>query len=123
MHTTMRREQPPPTDVNLPAPATLAGVPPAGPPLVFRNEEEDVVKLNLSVYRNEEEDVVKLNLSTRWFDKIKFSSWFSLAFYTTAGLAMETSKVESFVRNQAKAKLNQLEHSESAGTIRTSCKR
>ncbi|KZV13603.1 Tir-nbs-lrr resistance protein [Dorcoceras hygrometricum] len=27
-----------------------------------------------------------------------------------AGLAMETSKVESAVRNQAKAKLNQLEH-------------
>ncbi|KZV32498.1 hypothetical protein F511_43748 [Dorcoceras hygrometricum] len=39
------------------------------------------------------------------------------------GLAMETSKVESVVRNQAEAKLNQLEHSEPAGTIRTSCKR
>ncbi|KZV51294.1 hypothetical protein F511_05635 [Dorcoceras hygrometricum] len=36
---------------------------------------------------------------------------------------METSKVESVVSNQAEAKLNQLEHSESAGTIRTSCKR
>ncbi|KZV50114.1 hypothetical protein F511_16507 [Dorcoceras hygrometricum] len=43
--------------------------------------------------------------------------------WTAAGLAMETSKVESVVRNQAEAKLNQLEHSESAGTIRTSCKR
>ncbi|KZV51458.1 ABC transporter C family member 10-like [Dorcoceras hygrometricum] len=30
---------------------------------------------------------------------------------SAAGLAMETSKVESAVRNQAKAKLNQLEHS------------
>ncbi|KZT76693.1 structural maintenance of chromosomes protein 2-1 [Dorcoceras hygrometricum] len=29
---------------------------------------------------------------------------------SAAGLAMETSKVESAVRNQAKAKLNQLEH-------------
>ncbi|KZV16755.1 hypothetical protein F511_41516 [Dorcoceras hygrometricum] len=42
---------------------------------------------------------------------------------SAAGLAMETSKVESAVRNQAEAKLNQLEHtasakerSESAGT-------
>ncbi|KZV33242.1 hypothetical protein F511_43483 [Dorcoceras hygrometricum] len=31
---------------------------------------------------------------------------------------METSKVESAVRNQAEAKLNQLERSESAGTMR-----
>ncbi|KZV50961.1 MAP kinase phosphatase 2 [Dorcoceras hygrometricum] len=30
---------------------------------------------------------------------------------SAAGLAMETSKVESAVRNQAEAKLNQLEHS------------
>ncbi|KZV30753.1 hypothetical protein F511_03731 [Dorcoceras hygrometricum] len=29
---------------------------------------------------------------------------------SAAGLAMETSKVESVVRNQAEAKLNQLEH-------------
>ncbi|KZV23779.1 hypothetical protein F511_23578 [Dorcoceras hygrometricum] len=36
---------------------------------------------------------------------------------------METSKVKSGVRNQAEAKLNQLERSESAGTIRISCKR
>ncbi|KZV50950.1 hypothetical protein F511_19413 [Dorcoceras hygrometricum] len=42
---------------------------------------------------------------------------------TETGLAMETSKVKSGVRNQAEAKLNQLEHSEAAGTIRTSCKR
>ncbi|KZV46627.1 hypothetical protein F511_02974 [Dorcoceras hygrometricum] len=34
-----------------------------------------------------------------------------------AGLAMETSKVESAVRNQAEAKLNQLEHNKPAGTI------
>ncbi|KZV19238.1 hypothetical protein F511_20974 [Dorcoceras hygrometricum] len=40
----------------------------------------------------------------------------------SAGLAMETSKVESVVRNQAEAKLNQLEHSEPAGTIRISYK-
>ncbi|KZV41519.1 ABC transporter, subfamily B, ATP-binding & transmembrane domain isoform 1 [Dorcoceras hygrometricum] len=36
---------------------------------------------------------------------------------SAAGLAMETSKVESAVRNQAKAKLNQLEHSHSAGRL------
>ncbi|KZV52726.1 hypothetical protein F511_44045 [Dorcoceras hygrometricum] len=45
---------------------------------------------------------------------------------SAAGLAMETSKVESAVRNQAKAKLNQLEHSRSdepAGMMTTSCKR
>ncbi|KZV31517.1 hypothetical protein F511_07368 [Dorcoceras hygrometricum] len=45
---------------------------------------------------------------------------------SAAGLALETSKVESAVRNQAKAKLNQLEHSRSdepAGTTTTSCKR
>ncbi|KZV19602.1 Zgc:56443 protein (ISS) [Dorcoceras hygrometricum] len=40
---------------------------------------------------------------------------------SAAGLAMETSKVESAVRNQAEAKLNQLEHSEPAGTMTTSC--
>ncbi|KZV54051.1 hypothetical protein F511_38625 [Dorcoceras hygrometricum] len=34
-----------------------------------------------------------------------------------AGLAMETSKVESAVRNQAEAKLNQLEHDEPAETM------
>ncbi|KZV19710.1 pentatricopeptide repeat-containing protein mitochondrial-like [Dorcoceras hygrometricum] len=79
--------------------------------------------LSCTVFRNEEEDVVKLNLSSRWFDKIKFSSWFSSSLYTAAGLEMETSKVESVVRNQAEAKLNQLEHSEPVGTIRTSCKR
>ncbi|KZV54803.1 hypothetical protein F511_04425 [Dorcoceras hygrometricum] len=39
-----------------------------------------------------------------------------------AGLAMETSKVESAVRNQAEAKLNQLEHDEPAETMTTSCK-
>ncbi|KZV14398.1 hypothetical protein F511_43415 [Dorcoceras hygrometricum] len=39
---------------------------------------------------------------------------------SAAGLAMETSKVESVVRNQAEAKLNQLEHSEPAGTMTTS---
>ncbi|KZV19742.1 NB-ARC domain containing protein [Dorcoceras hygrometricum] len=37
-------------------------------------------------------------------------------------LAMETSKVESAVRNQAKAKLNQLEHNKPVGTMTTSCK-
>ncbi|KZT76050.1 hypothetical protein F511_46924 [Dorcoceras hygrometricum] len=42
---------------------------------------------------------------------------------SAAGLAMETSKVESTVRNQAEAKLNQLEHSKPAGTMTTSCKR
>ncbi|KZT76141.1 hypothetical protein F511_46834 [Dorcoceras hygrometricum] len=42
---------------------------------------------------------------------------------SAAGLAMETSKVESAVRNQAEAKLNQLEHNEPAGTMTTSCKR
>ncbi|KZV07095.1 hypothetical protein F511_45425 [Dorcoceras hygrometricum] len=42
---------------------------------------------------------------------------------SAVGLAMETSKVESAVRNQAKAKLNQLEHGEPAGTMSTSCKR
>ncbi|KZV34677.1 hypothetical protein F511_21792 [Dorcoceras hygrometricum] len=36
---------------------------------------------------------------------------------SAAGLAMETSKVKSVVRNQAEAKLNQLEHSEPAGTM------
>ncbi|KZV43875.1 beta-glucosidase 24-like [Dorcoceras hygrometricum] len=39
-----------------------------------------------------------------------------------AGLAMETSKVESAVRNQAEAKLNQLEHDEPAETMTTNCK-
>ncbi|KZV36097.1 hypothetical protein F511_31413, partial [Dorcoceras hygrometricum] len=38
-----------------------------------------------------------------------------------AGLAMETSIVESAVRNQARAKLNQLEHDEPAETMTTSC--
>ncbi|KZT76210.1 hypothetical protein F511_46766 [Dorcoceras hygrometricum] len=42
---------------------------------------------------------------------------------SAAGLAMETSKVESAVRNQAEAKLNQLEHDEPAETMTTSCKR
>ncbi|KZT75796.1 hypothetical protein F511_47178 [Dorcoceras hygrometricum] len=42
---------------------------------------------------------------------------------SAAGLAMETSKVESAVRNQAEAKLNQLEHKKPAGTLTTSCKR
>ncbi|KZT76864.1 hypothetical protein F511_46111 [Dorcoceras hygrometricum] len=51
-------------------------------------------------------------------------SAFGLVFMESAtGLAMETSKVESVVRNQAKAKLNQLEHSKPAGTMTTSCKR
>ncbi|KZV58611.1 hypothetical protein F511_11259 [Dorcoceras hygrometricum] len=36
---------------------------------------------------------------------------------SAARLAMETSKVESSVRNQVEAKLNQLEHSEPAGTM------
>ncbi|KZV25351.1 hypothetical protein F511_22845 [Dorcoceras hygrometricum] len=38
-------------------------------------------------------------------------------------LAMETSKVESAVRNQARAKLNQLKHDEPTETMTTSCKR
>ncbi|KZV30981.1 hypothetical protein F511_15871 [Dorcoceras hygrometricum] len=38
---------------------------------------------------------------------------------SAAGLAMETSKVESAVRNQAEAKLNQLEHSKPAGMMKT----
>ncbi|KZV18030.1 hypothetical protein F511_39431 [Dorcoceras hygrometricum] len=38
-------------------------------------------------------------------------------------LAMETSRVESVVRNQARAKLNQLEHDEPAETMTTSCNR
>ncbi|KZV06789.1 hypothetical protein F511_45729 [Dorcoceras hygrometricum] len=42
---------------------------------------------------------------------------------SAAGLAMETSKVESAVRNQAEAKFNQLEHNKPAGTMTTSCKR
>ncbi|KZV14470.1 hypothetical protein F511_42795 [Dorcoceras hygrometricum] len=42
---------------------------------------------------------------------------------SAAGLAMETSKVESAVRNQAEAKLNKLEYSKPAGTMTTSCKR
>ncbi|KZV51212.1 hypothetical protein F511_16102 [Dorcoceras hygrometricum] len=42
---------------------------------------------------------------------------------SAAGLAMETSKVESAVRNQEEAKLNQLEHDEPAETMTTSCKR
>ncbi|KZT76710.1 hypothetical protein F511_46264 [Dorcoceras hygrometricum] len=42
---------------------------------------------------------------------------------SAAGLSLETSKVESVVRNQARAKLNQLKHNKSAGTITTSCKR
>ncbi|KZV21923.1 hypothetical protein F511_44651 [Dorcoceras hygrometricum] len=42
---------------------------------------------------------------------------------SAAGLAMETSKVESVVRNQARARLNQLKHNKSAGTMTTSCKR
>ncbi|KZV40527.1 U-box domain-containing protein 35 [Dorcoceras hygrometricum] len=47
-----------------------------------------------------------------------------LAFMESAvGLAMETSKVESAVRNEAEAKLNQLEHNKPAGTMTTSCKR
>ncbi|KZV14265.1 hypothetical protein F511_43814 [Dorcoceras hygrometricum] len=37
-------------------------------------------------------------------------------------LAMETSKVISAVRNQAEAKLNQLEHDEPAETMTTSCR-
>ncbi|KZV19938.1 hypothetical protein F511_29117 [Dorcoceras hygrometricum] len=36
---------------------------------------------------------------------------------SAAGLSLETSKVESAVRNQAEAKLNQLEHSKPAGTV------
>ncbi|KZV37955.1 trehalose-6-phosphate phosphatase family protein [Dorcoceras hygrometricum] len=40
---------------------------------------------------------------------------------SAAGLAMETSKVESAVRNQAEAKLNQLEHNKPAETMTTSC--
>ncbi|KZV25836.1 hypothetical protein F511_28946 [Dorcoceras hygrometricum] len=36
-------------------------------------------------------------------------------------LAMETSRVKSVVRNQAEAKLNQLEHDEPAETMTTSC--
>ncbi|KZV43749.1 calmodulin-binding protein 60-C [Dorcoceras hygrometricum] len=39
------------------------------------------------------------------------------------GLAMETSKVESAVRNQAEAKLNQRRRIKPAGTMTTSCKR
>ncbi|KZV31618.1 hypothetical protein F511_36059 [Dorcoceras hygrometricum] len=42
---------------------------------------------------------------------------------SAAGLAMETSKVESVVRNQAEAKIDQLEHDEPAETMTTSCKR
>ncbi|KZV26253.1 hypothetical protein F511_19829 [Dorcoceras hygrometricum] len=42
---------------------------------------------------------------------------------SAAGLSLETSKVESAVRNQAEAKLNQLEHNKLAGTMTTSCKR
>ncbi|KZV57986.1 hypothetical protein F511_12475 [Dorcoceras hygrometricum] len=42
---------------------------------------------------------------------------------SAAGLAMETSKFKSAVRNQAEAKLNRLEHDEPAGTMTTSCKR
>ncbi|KZV30682.1 putative trehalose-phosphate phosphatase J [Dorcoceras hygrometricum] len=42
---------------------------------------------------------------------------------SAAGLAMETSRVKSVVRNQARAKWNQLEHNKPAGTITTSCKR
>ncbi|KZV33566.1 pentatricopeptide repeat-containing protein [Dorcoceras hygrometricum] len=56
------------------------------------------VKYHVSLcttFRNEEEDVVKLNLSSRWFDKIKFSSWFSSSLLSAAGLAMETSKVNA----------------------------
>ncbi|KZV40572.1 hypothetical protein F511_21280 [Dorcoceras hygrometricum] len=54
-------------------------------------------------------------------DEVQQLVW--LIILTEAGLAMETSKVESAARNQAEDKLNQLERSESAGTIRISCKR
>ncbi|KZV17282.1 ABC transporter C family member 13-like [Dorcoceras hygrometricum] len=40
---------------------------------------------------------------------MKFSRWFGAFMESAAGLAMETSRVESAVRNQAEAKLNQLE--------------
>ncbi|KZV30009.1 protein with unknown function [Dorcoceras hygrometricum] len=43
----------------------------------------------------------QLHLSSRWFDKIKFSSWFGAFLELAAGLAMETSKVKTVVRNQA----------------------
>ncbi|KZV24022.1 hypothetical protein F511_08983 [Dorcoceras hygrometricum] len=42
---------------------------------------------------------------------------------SAVGLATETSRVKSAVRNQARAKLNQLKYNESAGTMTTSCKR
>ncbi|KZV17934.1 hypothetical protein F511_40827 [Dorcoceras hygrometricum] len=42
---------------------------------------------------------------------------------SAVGLNLETSKVESAVRNQVEAKLNQLEHDEPAETMTTSCKR
>ncbi|KZV48086.1 paired amphipathic helix protein Sin3-like 2 [Dorcoceras hygrometricum] len=48
--------------------------------------------------------------------KIQQLVWFIME--SAAGLAMETSKVKSGVRNQAEDKLNQLEHSESAGLMR-----
>ncbi|KZV20504.1 phosphoinositide phospholipase C 2-like [Dorcoceras hygrometricum] len=45
----------------------------------------------------------QLYLSSRWFDKIKFSSWFGAFMESAAGLVMEMSKVKSVVRNQAEA--------------------
>ncbi|KZV39121.1 hypothetical protein F511_15348 [Dorcoceras hygrometricum] len=74
-------------------------------------------------FRNEEDDQQQLYLSSRWFAIYKQSAVGLVFMKSAAGLAMETSKVESAIRNQAEAKLNQLEHDETAETMTTSCKR
>ncbi|KZV23358.1 hypothetical protein F511_44155 [Dorcoceras hygrometricum] len=84
---------------------------------VFRNEEE---------YQQEEAYCAKKRSSCICpaVGSQYIQSVVGLVFMESAfGLAMETSRVESAVRNQARAKLNQLEHDEPAETMTTSCKR
>ncbi|KZV47492.1 hypothetical protein F511_33283 [Dorcoceras hygrometricum] len=74
----------------------------------------EVVRSNLLVDPSEilaieEDDEQSKNLFSRW-SQYKQSAVGLVFMESAAGLAMETSKVESAVRNQAEAKLNQLEH-------------
>ncbi|KZV18405.1 hypothetical protein F511_19181 [Dorcoceras hygrometricum] len=75
----------------------------------------DVHPLLMEGFRNKEDIQQQLYPSSRWF--AIYRSAVGLVFMESADeLAMETSRVDSDVRNQAMAKLNQLEHDEPAET-------
>ncbi|KZV42079.1 hypothetical protein F511_18425 [Dorcoceras hygrometricum] len=67
------------------------------------HKERRRISARRSILRKEDSKEHKqLYLFSRWFNKIKFSSWLGAFMELAAELAMETSKVKTVVRNEAR---------------------